>query len=112
MVGLKPGLGPAALALSLVAASPSPWAQALSAADAAVLAGSCMNCHGSRGVSPGAIPSIAGRAEDDLSRILLAFRAGEVSGATVMTRIMKGFDDAEIAALVRYYASLPAGRAP
>lgn len=109
MNGLASGLGAAALVMALAAPA---LADGLSQADGAVLAGGCMACHGPQGRSPGAIPAIAGRPEKDLSAILLAFRAGEVPGATVMTRLMKGFDAAEIAALARYYAAQPAGRAP
>lgn len=112
MHGLRPGLGAAAILASLTAMAPAAWADGISPADAAVLAGGCMACHGPQGVSPGAIPSIAGRPEKDLSTLLLAFRAGETPGATVMTRLMKGFDAAEIAALARYYAAQAAGRAP
>lgn len=100
-----------AILATLIVAAPA-RAQGLSETDEAVLAGSCMACHGAGGLSPGSIPAIAGRPEKDLSEILLAFRAGRPSGATVMTRIMKGFDETEIAALARYYAAQPATRAP
>lgn len=110
MVGLKPGLVPVAFVFSLVVAPMAARAEALSAADVSVMAASCMNCHGPQGVSPGAMASIAGRAEPEIAQMLLAYRAGTVPGATVMTRIMKGFDEAEVTELARYYAALPAGR--
>lgn len=109
---VRPRLGMCLVALLACLPVASAGAQPLSAADAGVLAGSCMACHGPGGVSHGAIPSIAGRAEGDMSALLIAFRSGAVPGATVMTRIMKGFDDTEIAALARYYAAQPAGKQP
>jgi len=111
MVGLKPGLGPVVFVLCLLAAPLAAHAEALSAADVSLMAASCMNCHGPQGVSPGAMASIAGRTEPEIAQMLIAYRAGTIPGATVMTRIMKGFDDAEITALARYYAALPAGGA-
>lgn len=40
------------------------------------------------------------------------FRADLVPGATIMQRIALGFDDAEIAALARYFAGGWTGAAP
>lgn len=109
--GCKPCLGLGLLLLLLVPLASPTRAQA-TRDDTASLAGSCMACHGRAGISPGIMPSIAGRPEKDLALILSAFRDGTVEGATVMTRIMKGFDQAEIDALARYYAALPPQRAP
>lgn len=72
----------------------------------AVLAGSCANCHGTDGHSPGAIPSLAGKAEADLLKSLTGFKSGQAK-ATVMTRLAKGYSDAQLAALARYFASRP-----
>jgi sulfide dehydrogenase cytochrome subunit len=109
MKRLAPALGAAAL---LMAATAPVAAETPSATDAAMLAGGCMSCHGPQGVSPGAMPSIAGRPEQELATLLLAFHAGEIPGTTVMTRLMKGFAPEEIAALARYYAALPARSTP
>ncbi|MFT3688798.1 c-type cytochrome [Paenirhodobacter sp.] len=71
--------------------------------DATVLAGPCAACHGPDGRSPGAIPSLAGQNEDDLRARMRAFRDG-TAPATVMTRLMKGYSEDEIAALAHWFA--------
>ncbi len=77
-------------------------------ADGRVLAMSCLNCHGPAGKSPGDIPSIAGKSADFLKNALVDFREGKRSGtaSTVMTRLAKGYSDAEIEALAKYIATL------
>ncbi len=71
--------------------------------DARVLAGPCASCHGPDGQSPGAIPSLAGLTQDRLLARMTAFRDGTAE-ATVMTRLMKGYDQEQIAALARWFA--------
>lgn len=71
----------------------------------AVLAATCANCHGAGGVSPSSMPSIDKLDAGALSSKLKGFRAGELE-ATVMTRIAKGYTDAEIDALGQYFSSL------
>ena len=73
--------------------------------DPAAIADACAACHGPDGRSTGAIPSIAGQPAADLAAAMRAFRVGE-RPATVMTRIAKGFDDAEIEALAAYLGGL------
>ena len=70
----------------------------------AVLAGACVSCHGPGGHSATSIPSIAGQPEGPLRERLLAFKNGKVPGATIMTRLMKGYDDQQIGALARWFA--------
>lgn len=74
--------------------------------DASVLAGTCANCHGPDGISPGAIPTIAGAPFEVLLAQLRAFKAGEVPGTTVMTRIATGYTDEELEALARYFSQI------
>jgi len=72
---------------------------------ASLLAGGCFACHGPEGVAPpGPVPSIAGTPADRMVALLNAFKADEVPGATMMGRIARGYDDAEIAALARYFS--------
>jgi len=78
------------------------------AADSAVQRGSalinaCAACHGPDGRSQGAIPAIDHLSTEDFIAALQAFRAGTRQG-TVMTRIAKGVDDAEISAMATYLA--------
>lgn len=82
-------------------------AQDLDPARVQVLAGPCANCHGPGGRSPGAIPSIAGLPEDAAAKQMLAFREDADPSATVMPRLMKGFDEDEIRALARWFAEMP-----
>jgi cytochrome c553 len=69
-----------------------------------LIAAVCANCHGSEGRSAGAIPSLDSLSAEAIGQNLAAFRSG-AGEATVMSRIAKGFDDAEIAALVAYFAA-------
>jgi sulfide dehydrogenase cytochrome subunit len=71
----------------------------------AALAHACAPCHGSEGVSQGAIPSIRTMPRENLIEALRAFRA-ETRPGTVMNRIAKGLDDADIEAVAAYFASL------
>lgn len=71
-----------------------------------VLAGPCASCHGPDGRSSGAIPSIAGLPEEQAVGKMLAFRAGTEMTATIMPRLMKGYDEAQIRALARWFAEI------
>lgn len=93
----------AVLAASLPFAAP---AQQPDAAAVQVLAGPCANCHGPDGRSPGAIPSIAGLPEDEAVEKMLAFRGGRDPSATVMPRLMKGYDEAQIRDLAAWFAKV------
>ena len=78
------------------------------AADSAALRGpalinACAACHGPDGRSQGAIPAIDNLSAEDFIAALKAFRAGARQG-TVMNRIAKGVDDAEISAMATYLA--------
>ena len=85
-------------ALALLFAPLAAGAQ-LRVQDASVLAGTCLNCHGPEGRSAGAIPSLRGHTAGYLLQRLQAFRTGQAPDATVMTRLMKGYDDAQVEAL-------------
>jgi cytochrome subunit of sulfide dehydrogenase len=68
------------------------------------LASACGACHGPDGRSQGAIPSINHLPAEDFTFALKAFRADGRQG-TVMNRIAKGLDDAEISAMAAYFAA-------
>ena len=68
------------------------------------LANACGACHGPDGRSQGAIPSIDNLPAEDFTAALKAFRADARKG-TVMNRIAKGLDDAEISAVVAYFTA-------
>lgn len=102
------GSGRRALAgAALLMLGAAPAAQAADDLQVQVLAASCANCHGTDGNSPGAIPRIGNRPQAALARQLREFKAGTVEGATVMTRIAKGYSDEQIDTLARYFAERP-----
>ena len=72
----------------------------------AALAHTCVTCHGPEGRSHGAIPSLTTLSSADITTALQAFRA-ETRPSTVMHRIAKGLDDADITAVATYFATLP-----
>ena len=82
---MRPGAG-LALAVLLAAAGPSPPG-----------ASSCSGCHG-------VAAPIAGREAKALTDTLLAFRSG-ARASTVMGRISKGFDPAELGAIAAWWAA-------
>ena len=78
------------------------WA-APSLSDVSVLAGTCANCHGPDGRSSSGIPTLRGQAADQLLRRMQAFKTGTAADATVMTRLMTGYDDAQLQALAQWF---------
>jgi sulfide dehydrogenase cytochrome subunit len=68
------------------------------------LANACAACHGTDGRSQGAIPSIDHLSAEEFIAALQAFRADTRKG-TVMNRIAKGIDDAELRAMATYFAA-------
>jgi cytochrome subunit of sulfide dehydrogenase len=68
------------------------------------LANACAACHGPDGRSQGAIPSIDNLPAGNFTMALKAFSTGTRQG-TVMNRIAKGLDDAEISATAAYFAT-------
>ncbi len=70
------------------------------------LAAGCAACHGTRGVpaAGSSIPRLAGRDPRELRERMLDFRAGNAA-ATVMHQLARGYSDAEIEALSRYFAA-------
>ncbi|MGE0821471.1 MAG: cytochrome c [Candidatus Binatia bacterium] len=69
------------------------------------LAQACATCHGPDGQSSGAIPSLNAMSKEAFVESLGAFQSGERQG-TVMNRIAKGLDEADIAAIVEYFMKL------
>lgn len=71
------------------------------------LANTCNNCHGVKGVSEGAsMPSIGGQSEGYLLMLMRQWRSGERYSAS-MGRLLKGYSDAQITALAKYFAAQP-----
>ena len=99
---------PLALAAALLAVAAG-GADASQATQPSILAGSCANCHGTDGRSPGSIPSIAGMPYELMRAKLEAFKTNPSPDATVMPRLMQAYDTAQIEQLARYYSDIKAG---
>lgn len=84
----------------------APWGAA-QVQNASLLAGACANCHGPDGHALGgsALPSLRSRSAHELQQLLLAFKAGTIANTTVMTRLMKGYDAAQIEALAQWFGT-------
>ena len=87
-------------ALLLVAATPAA-AQAVAPPGAAA----CSGCHGA-GAAATVMPSLQGRAPEDIVAAMQAFRSGQ-RPATVMDRIAKGFTDEETRAIAVWVSRQP-----
>ncbi len=92
-----------ALALALMAAQFSTTAQAEEPAP--LIAQGCAGCHGQAGVGEGTIPPIAGFNRNLFIANWEAFRADQ-RPVTIMSRIARGYSDAEVAELADYFSSL------
>ena len=67
--------------------------------------GSCSTCHGADLKGAGPMPALAGHEADYIRKALAEFKAGS-RPATVMTRLAKGYSDAEIEGLAAWIATL------
>jgi sulfide dehydrogenase cytochrome subunit len=86
-----------AVTLGLLVASVT-WA---ADASPSMLGNACAPCHGTDGMSPGAIPALSGKSAAYITQRMLEFKAGAREG-TVMNRIARGYDDDEIAAIAQH----------
>ena len=68
------------------------------------LAASCSNCHGTNGVSQGAVPSLAGAAKADFVTKMQEFKSGKRPG-TIMPQLAKGYSDEQIEAVAAWFAT-------
>lgn len=73
------------------------------AVDAPAGVSSCSACHASSPSFKTSVPSLAGRTAPEIAGIMREFKSG-ARPATVMGRIAKGFDDAEIDAMAEWFA--------
>lgn len=96
---LGQGIGLAFLATSLALAAP------VRSQPAPLAAQGCLGCHGPNGAGSGGIPGLAGRDRSELATAMAAFRANE-RPATIMNRVARGYTEAEIAAVVAYFAEM------
>ena len=87
----------AAVGSSAVAQSPDPNL-------ARNLAATCANCHGTNGVSQGAVESLAGMPKADLVRKMQEFKTGK-RPASIMHQLSKGYTDEQIELLGGWFAA-------
>lgn len=80
-------------------------AQAQEITRATVIAATCYTCHGTFGVSPGAIPSINDISAERMVSILEGYRSGQ-RASTVMGRHASGYTDDEIKEVAAYLGNL------
>ena len=77
------------------------------AVDGEMLAQSCMACHGFAGASVASpMPIIGGQSEGFIIESMKFFKDGS-RPSTIMGRLAKGYSDAEIAAMAKYFATKP-----
>ena len=68
-------------------------------------AASCAGCHGANGEGVGANPALAGKSEDQLVQALKDFKTGKRDNP-IMKGMAAGLNDADMANLSAYFASL------
>lgn len=98
---LASGAAGALVALTLATASAPASAQ--SPAESRTVAATCANCHGTIGVTEGALPSLAGQNKAYIVEQMKQFRDGK-RPATIMHQIAKGYTDAQIDAVAEYFS--------
>ncbi len=97
--------------LLMIAAATAPLALAqpakAPAADfqTAVWAASCMACHGPDGKAEGTGMTIGGRPADELTGLMLGYKAGTKQG-TIMHQHAKGYSDDELKRIAQYFSQL------
>jgi cytochrome subunit of sulfide dehydrogenase len=79
-------------------------AQTSAAPSGRYLAANCANCHGTAGVSQGAMPSLAGQDAAYLAEQMRQFRDGK-RPATIMHQLAKGYTDEQIVAIAAHFAA-------
>lgn len=87
------------LSAALLAA---PSAKALDAIS--VAADACAGCHGTDGKSLGTMPAFHEKKPVELKQILREYKSGKRE-ATIMDRIVKGYSDEQLDAMVDYYTA-------
>lgn len=91
-----------AIVLGGLAISAHSWADTASAQD---LANTCAGCHGTDGNSVGpATPTLAGISAEYFTESMEEFKSAEDRASTIMSRIAKGYSEAEIALMADYFS--------
>lgn len=73
-----------------------------------VIAANCVVCHGPDSGAK-AIPPIIGMKAADIEKSMIEFKSDKRQ-ATIMNRIAKGYDDAQIKAISEYFSKMKAAK--
>lgn len=82
----------------------SVWAHA-DALQARSMAASCSACHGTQGIAPQGMETLAGQTKENLVKKMMDFKTDK-KPATLMHQLAKGYSDAQIEQLAAYFAAL------
>jgi cytochrome c553 len=101
-------LTPRVAVLGLLCAAAGVHAQDAKTLAVRSLAASCAQCHGTDGhaVTGSAVPGLAGKPAAEIADRLKAFQRGE-RPSTIMQQLAKGYSDAQIEALARWFSMQP-----
>lgn len=69
----------------------------------ALVAAQCNTCHGEDGKGAKSVPSLAGLEAEEIFETMKAYASG-ADKATIMDRHAKGYSDAELHAVAKYYS--------
>lgn len=98
--------GLAAAAAIVVCASA---AQAAEMPDVRILVTNCFNCHGTNGMSVGVIDELDQLPARRITSKMIEFKTDK-KASTIMNRIAKGYNEAEIEAMAQYIEKANAGK--
>lgn len=96
-----------------MATAPEPAAPAGGGADgqgidvARALVPNCTGCHGAVPLTPQA-GSLHGAPLQGMREAIARFRSGQPSSATIMPQLVAGYDDAQMNAILAWFAAQPA----
>ena len=105
---MKPDKSALLIAAALLACATASRAQDAQTLRTRSLAATCGQCHGTDGhaIDGAAVPGLAGLPASYLVEQMSAFKSG-ARPATVMHQIARGYGDAQIEQLARYFAAQP-----
>lgn len=94
------------IAIAAAAAAQLAGMATAAAQSAQAMSQNCFVCHGPGAKGSIAIVALAGRPQELIAQQMIAFKTDQRAG-TIMNRIAKGYDEAQIAAIAAYLAQLP-----
>ena len=100
---------PLIVAAGLLCPATAAAAEAMDPNLARSVAATCAGCHGTNGVSQGAIASLAGLGKDEIVRKMQEFKTGSREG-TIMPQLAKGYTEAQIELAAGWFAAQKAAK--